>query len=323
MSSRSLSTNDRPLMSSWPPKYVQSVSYGRLQHPPSSSSSSSSLGLSPPYFGEDHRLLWLHGAMRRVKTHFQVFYVTLRHWMKPNKNDVKHEKIEWRTDRWSSRWFRGWVHPLARCTAVRPRGLGALLAEVLDVTIPGCWSGQWVTTSDFAKRYRNECTCRMRVPRQMTVTSACAWRIDASKSTKGASKLRRDLINAEIANLRDLLPLPPSTRQRLSQLQLMALVCVFLRKANYFQQGMASLPTSLNLQALSLSLLTRLEVASEFSLLSLQVFIWKSSCCKIHFVTSEVIYDIYCREFLEVLWCNEKTSWNANSHLVNILFFIF
>ncbi|KAI5731043.1 hypothetical protein M8J77_003752 [Diaphorina citri] len=61
-------------------------------------------------------------------------------------------------------------------------------------------------------------------------------RFDASKSTKGASKLRRDLINAEIANLRDLLPLPPSTRQRLSQLQLMALVCVYVRKANYFQQ---------------------------------------------------------------------------------------
>ncbi|XP_046483906.1 neuronal PAS domain-containing protein 4A-like isoform X1 [Neodiprion pinetum] len=63
-------------------------------------------------------------------------------------------------------------------------------------------------------------------------------RIDASKSTKGASKLRRDLINAEIANLRDLLPLPASTRQRLSQLQLMALVCVFLRKANYFQRAL-------------------------------------------------------------------------------------
>lgn len=62
-------------------------------------------------------------------------------------------------------------------------------------------------------------------------------RIDANKSTKGASKLRRDLINAEIANLRDLLPLPQSTRQRLSQLQLMALVCVYVRKANYFQQG--------------------------------------------------------------------------------------
>uniref|UniRef100_T1JAN8 Neuronal PAS domain-containing protein 4 n=1 Tax=Strigamia maritima TaxID=126957 RepID=T1JAN8_STRMM len=59
---------------------------------------------------------------------------------------------------------------------------------------------------------------------------------DANKSTKGASKLRRDLINAEIANLRDLLPLPSSTRQRLSQLQLMALVCVYVRKANYFHQ---------------------------------------------------------------------------------------
>lgn len=65
----------------------------------------------------------------------------------------------------------------------------------------------------------------------------CTCRFDANKSTKGASKMRRDLINAEIANLRDLLPLPQSTRQRLSQLQLMALVCVYVRKANYFQQG--------------------------------------------------------------------------------------
>ncbi|KAH9426636.1 hypothetical protein DERP_002735 [Dermatophagoides pteronyssinus] len=64
---------------------------------------------------------------------------------------------------------------------------------------------------------------------------------DATKSTKGASKLRRDLINSEIANLRDLLPLPSSTRQRLSQLQLMALVCVYVRKANYFQYGYCKL----------------------------------------------------------------------------------
>lgn len=66
-------------------------------------------------------------------------------------------------------------------------------------------------------------------------------RFETNKSTKGASKLRRDLINAEIANLRDLLPLPQSTRQRLSQLQLMALVCVYVRKANYFQQGKQTL----------------------------------------------------------------------------------
>ncbi|XP_069187369.1 PAS domain-containing protein cky-1-like [Procambarus clarkii] len=61
---------------------------------------------------------------------------------------------------------------------------------------------------------------------------------EGTKSTKGASKMRRDLLNAEICQLRDLLPLPPSTRQRLSQLQLMALVCVYVRKSNYFQQAM-------------------------------------------------------------------------------------
>ena len=60
---------------------------------------------------------------------------------------------------------------------------------------------------------------------------------NGGKSTKGASKMRRDLINGEIAVLRDLLPLPSSTRQRLSQLQLMALVCVYVRKSNYFDQG--------------------------------------------------------------------------------------
>jgi len=73
-----------------------------------------------------------------------------------------------------------------------------------------------------------------------------------TKSTKGASKMRRDMINAEVMRnlperqtislsqvsvLRDLLPLPSSTRQRLSQLQLMALVCVYVRKANYFEHG--------------------------------------------------------------------------------------
>ncbi|CAH1792214.1 unnamed protein product [Owenia fusiformis] len=53
------------------------------------------------------------------------------------------------------------------------------------------------------------------------------------RSTKGASKQRRDQINNEIATLRDLLPLPESSRQRLSQLQVMSLACVFIRKCNY------------------------------------------------------------------------------------------
>lgn len=75
---------------------------------------------------------------------------------------------------------------------------------------------------------------------QTTVESAqnCNQQVvEMTKSTKGASKQRRDQINAEIAQLRELLPLPASTRQRLSQLQLMALVLVYVRKSNYFGTG--------------------------------------------------------------------------------------
>ena len=50
------------------------------------------------------------------------------------------------------------------------------------------------------------------------------------RSTKGASKQRRDLINVEILQLRDLLPLSDAARQRLSQLQIMSLACCYIRK---------------------------------------------------------------------------------------------
>ena len=53
------------------------------------------------------------------------------------------------------------------------------------------------------------------------------------RSTKGASKARRDMINNAICSMRDLLPLPESARQRLSQLQIMSLACCFIRKSNY------------------------------------------------------------------------------------------
>ena len=56
------------------------------------------------------------------------------------------------------------------------------------------------------------------------------------RSNKGASKQRRDQINNEIGTLRDLLPLPESSRQRLSQLQIMSLSCVFIRKCNILQK---------------------------------------------------------------------------------------
>ncbi|XP_035675900.1 neuronal PAS domain-containing protein 4-like isoform X1 [Branchiostoma floridae] len=56
------------------------------------------------------------------------------------------------------------------------------------------------------------------------------------RSTKGASKQRRDLINAEISLLRGHLPLAEPVRARLSYLQVMSLTCVYMRKCNYFSR---------------------------------------------------------------------------------------
>ncbi|KAK2510799.1 hypothetical protein Q9233_017427 [Columba guinea] len=57
------------------------------------------------------------------------------------------------------------------------------------------------------------------------------------RSTKGASKARRDQINAEIRALRDLLPLPEPERPRLSYLHVMALACVYTRKGLCLRAG--------------------------------------------------------------------------------------
>jgi len=57
------------------------------------------------------------------------------------------------------------------------------------------------------------------------------------RSTKGASKQRRDLINVEINEIKDLLPVNESTRKRLSQLQVMALCNSYINKANCFQNS--------------------------------------------------------------------------------------
>lgn len=64
--------------------------------------------------------------------------------------------------------------------------------------------------------------------------------MDLERSNKGASKQRRDQINGEISVMRDLLPLPESARQRLSQLQIMSLSCVFIRKCNVLQKMVKS-----------------------------------------------------------------------------------
>ena len=57
------------------------------------------------------------------------------------------------------------------------------------------------------------------------------------RSTKGASKARRDQINAEIRALRDLLPLPDGDRPRLSYLHVMALACIYTRKGACLRPG--------------------------------------------------------------------------------------
>lgn len=57
------------------------------------------------------------------------------------------------------------------------------------------------------------------------------------RSTKGASKARRDQINAEIRNLKDLLPITDADKARLSYLHIMSLACMYTRKSVFFTQG--------------------------------------------------------------------------------------
>ncbi|XP_030235605.1 neuronal PAS domain-containing protein 4-like [Gadus morhua] len=69
----------------------------------------------------------------------------------------------------------------------------------------------------------------------------------STRSTKGASKVRRDLLNAEIRSMRALLPLPREEQERLSYLHTMAAVCTYIRKSVVLQglpvrQGPGSTP---------------------------------------------------------------------------------
>ncbi|XP_026133540.1 neuronal PAS domain-containing protein 4-like isoform X3 [Carassius auratus] len=50
------------------------------------------------------------------------------------------------------------------------------------------------------------------------------------RSTKGASKARRDHINGEIRNMRSLLPISAEDQERLSYLHSMSLICTYVRK---------------------------------------------------------------------------------------------
>ncbi|XP_032397252.1 neuronal PAS domain-containing protein 4-like isoform X1 [Etheostoma spectabile] len=76
------------------------------------------------------------------------------------------------------------------------------------------------------------------------------------RSTKGASKARRDHINHEIRNLRTLLPITQEDQERLSYLHSMAAICTYIRKSVLFQglpagvRSHCSLPYEAFLQAL-------------------------------------------------------------------------
>uniref|UniRef100_A0A3B3RYT8 Neuronal PAS domain protein 4 n=1 Tax=Paramormyrops kingsleyae TaxID=1676925 RepID=A0A3B3RYT8_9TELE len=60
------------------------------------------------------------------------------------------------------------------------------------------------------------------------------------RSTKGASKARRDQINAEIRSLKELLPISDADKARLSYLHIMSLACMYTRKSVFFSEGTAS-----------------------------------------------------------------------------------
>ncbi|XP_016894608.1 neuronal PAS domain-containing protein 4A isoform X2 [Cynoglossus semilaevis] len=60
------------------------------------------------------------------------------------------------------------------------------------------------------------------------------------RSTKGASKARRDQINAEIRSLKDLLPISEADKARLSYLHIMSLACMYTRKSVFFTQEAGS-----------------------------------------------------------------------------------
>ncbi|KAK6489206.1 neuronal PAS domain-containing protein 4-like [Huso huso] len=55
------------------------------------------------------------------------------------------------------------------------------------------------------------------------------------RSTKGASKARRDHINAEIRNMRALLPVSEDEKERLSYLHTMSVACSYVRKSLFCQ----------------------------------------------------------------------------------------
>lgn len=154
MSSRSLSTGDRPLMSSWPPKYVQSVSYSRgtsilfpVRRPP--------FKLSPDTSARTTRFEY---TMRRVKDHPEESSTTVVLRL-TKTSTTKKDRFDW-TENLSPRRsllillapIRGWVSSFT-IVQVHIAGISkdmlAFLAEVRDVVITNVDLVR--ATSDFSR----------------------------------------------------------------------------------------------------------------------------------------------------------------------------
>nr|XP_046258872.1 neuronal PAS domain-containing protein 4-like [Scatophagus argus] len=84
----------------------------------------------------------------------------------------------------------------------------------------------------------NTCKCHVNVPCSSHHLPEDQHRISFCRrfrSTKGASKARRDHINHEIRNMRALLPISQEDQERLSYLHSMAAICTYIRKSVLFQ----------------------------------------------------------------------------------------
>ncbi|XP_072293509.1 neuronal PAS domain-containing protein 4-like [Eucyclogobius newberryi] len=84
----------------------------------------------------------------------------------------------------------------------------------------------------------NACRCYVRTPcasHHLSEDQSASSFYRRFRSTKGASKARRDQINNEIRNMRSLLPITSDDQERLSYLHSMAAICTYIKKSVLFQ----------------------------------------------------------------------------------------
>ncbi|XP_023652012.1 neuronal PAS domain-containing protein 4-like isoform X2 [Paramormyrops kingsleyae] len=93
------------------------------------------------------------------------------------------------------------------------------------------WGSEWPVLGVGGTSFSSDVIAlAVRVPR------ASRDMLVSHRSTKGASKARRDHINCEIRSMRALLPIPLEDQERLSYLHSMSAICTFIRKSIFFRE---------------------------------------------------------------------------------------